>query len=73
LNSGDGTFDAFDFIPLVAIVIGASLLLAGVFPNGLTSLGLSNGSVVLGRKESRLDEGKKSSMLDEAIDQLETG
>ena len=68
---GDGTFDVFDFIPLVAIVIGTSLVLAGLFPSGLTSLGFANGNVVIGRKDARNDV--KKSMLDEAIDQLETG
>ena len=69
---GDGAFDAFDFLPLVAIVIGTSLILAGLFPSGFTSLGIANGNVVIGRKDARDDDVKKS-MLDEAIDQLETG
>ena len=56
----------------MAIVIGTSLILAGLFPSGFTSLGIANGNVVIGRKDARDDDVKKS-MLDEAIDQLETG
>lgn len=41
--AGDGSFDGFDFLPLVAIIVGASLLLAALFPAGLTSLGINSG------------------------------
>ena len=43
---GDRVFDIFDFLPLVALLVGSALLLGGLFPNGLTNLGLNNGNLV---------------------------
>ncbi len=43
---GDRSFDVFDWLPLVAILIASGLILAGLFPNGFNSFGFTNGSIV---------------------------
>ena len=51
---GDRQFDAFDFIPLVAVIVASALILAGLFPNGINTFGLTNGNLVIGkRREGR--------------------
>ena len=43
---GDRSFDVFDWIPLVVLTIASGLILTGLFPNGISSLGLTNGNLV---------------------------
>ena len=59
---GDRTFDGFDWVPLIAILVATALLLSGLFPN-TNIFGLNNGQLVLGRKGRVEDE----SILDQAI------
>lgn len=67
---GDRTFDGFDWVPLVAVLVAGALILAGLFPSGLSTFGFNQGQIVVGRK-SRVDEDE--SLLDQALGQLETG
>merc|ERR1712226_226000 len=63
---GDRSFDVFDWIPLIALIVATALILSGLFPSGL---GLNNGNVILGRRNGRVDE----SILDQTLGNLETG
>ena len=69
---GDSSFDIYDWLPLVALLTGAALILAGLFPTGLTSLGLNNGALVLGRRQDRA-ENENESVIEMTLAQLETG
>ena len=62
-HMGDRTFDAFDWVPLVAILVATGLILSGLFPSGF---GITNGNVILGRRGGRA-EGQESNILDEAL------
>ena len=71
----DGEMDIFDFLPILGVIIGASLLIAGLFPTALTSFGLNNGQIVIGR---RLDEKKgraddDDTMFGVTLNHLEAG
>lgn len=65
-HMGDRSFDVFDWIPLIALIVATALILSGLFPSGL---GLNNGNVILGRRNGRVDE----SILDQTLGNLETG
>ena len=71
----DGEMDIFDFLPILGVIIGGALLLAGLFPNALSSFGLNNGSIVLGRKvdakRGRTEE--KETMFGATLNHLEAG
>ena len=63
---GDRSFDAFDFLPLVALIVATGLIFSGFFPNvGASTLGLTNGNLVIGRR--RMDRGEDESLLDNAL------
>lgn len=66
---GDRTFDGFDWVPLIAVLVAGALILAGLFPSGLSTFGFNQGQIVVGRKSRVEDE----SLLDQALGQLETG
>ena len=61
---GDRSFDIFDWLPLVALLVATGLLLSGLFPTGLSTFGLNNGSLVLGRKD-RAEEDE--TVLEQAL------
>ena len=56
---GDRTFDVFDWVPLIALIVATGLILSGLFPSGL---GITNGNIILGRN-GRIDEDKEMSIL----------
>ena len=68
-HMGDRSFDVFDWIPLIALIVATAFILSGLFPTGL---GLNNGNVILGRRNGRV-EGDKESILDQTLGSLETG
>lgn len=68
---GDRSFDAFDWVPLLALLVATGLILAGLFPNGLNTLGLNGGSLVLGRKGRY--ENEDEGVLGQTLGHLETG
>ena len=39
----DRTFDIFDFLPLVALLVATGLIISGLFPTGISTLGINNG------------------------------
>ncbi len=69
---GDRSFDIFDWIPLIAILVAGGLLVGGLFPNGISTFGLNGGNLVLNgrRREDRLHEPDS---LEYALEQLESG
>jgi len=76
---GDRSFDGYDWVPLIAVLLSAGLIFAGLFPNGFNNFGLNNGNIVLnnGREGRRVDDLNEdyelSSSLDLALQQLEAG
>ena len=62
-HMGDRTFDAFDWVPLIALIVATGLILSGLFPSGF---GITNGNVILGRRDGRAD-GPEPSILDQAL------
>ena len=60
---GDRTFDVFDWVPLIALIVATGLILSGLFPSGL---GITNGNIILGRN-GRIDEDKEMSILDQTL------
>ena len=60
---GDRTFDGFDWVPLIALLVASALILSGLFPTGLNTFGINNGQLVVGRKGRVEDE----SILDQAL------
>ena len=62
-HMGDRTFDVFDWVPLIALIVATGLILSGLFPSGL---GITNGNIILGRN-GRIDEDKEMSILDQTL------
>ena len=62
---GDRTFDAFDWVPLIALIVASALILSGLFPD-TNIFGINNGQLVVGRKGRVEDE----SLIDQAIGNL---
>lgn len=60
---GDRTFDGFDWVPLIALLVATALILSGLFPTGLNTFGINQGQLVVGRKGRVEDE----SILDQAL------
>ena len=60
---GDRTFDAFDWVPLIALLVATALILSGLFPTGFNTFGINQGQIVVGRKGRVEDE----SILDQAL------
>ena len=56
------------FIPLLVLILGSTVLLAGLFPNGFSLLNTNNGNIILGRKDGRKDD---PDFMDSAIAALE--
>ena len=67
---GDRTFDAFDWLPLIAVLVGAALLLSGLFPNTFNVLGSNSLGIAIGR-DGRVEEDE--TVLDQALTHLESG
>ena len=65
-HMGDRTFDAFDWVPLIAIIVATGLILSGLFPSGF---GIANGNVILGRRGGRAED-EDINILDEALSKL---
>ena len=63
-HMGDRSFDAFDWVPLVALLVATGLILSGLFPTGLTNFGINQGQLVVGRRDSRLED---ETVLDKAL------
>ena len=64
---GDRTFDAFDWVPLIALLVATALILSGLFPSGLNTFGINQGQLVVGRKETRNGRVEYESILDQAL------
>ncbi len=43
---GDRSFDVFDWVPLIAVLVAGGFIVAGLFPNGFNTLGITNGNLV---------------------------
>ena len=68
---GDRSFDVFDWVPLIAILVGSGLILAGLFPTGINTFGINQGQLVVGRNGR--NDADNDSIMDQALSQLETG
>ena len=64
---GDRSFDIFDWIPLIALLVASGLIISGLFPNGINSFGLTNGNLVLNARKD--DE----TVIEQALGHLESG
>jgi len=72
---GDRSFDGYDWLPLLAVILAGGLILAGAFPNGINNFGLTNGNLVLAReREGRVigPEEDVPGALDAVMRQLES-
>ena len=62
-HMGDRSFDGFDWVPLIALLVATALILSGLFPTGLNTLGINQGQFVIGRNGRVEDE----SVIDQAL------
>ena len=69
----DGQLDFYDFLPLLAVIVGGGLLFVGLFPNLNTDgfFNLNNGQLIIGRRDGRSDDGE--SLLGDFMNNLEAG